>query len=32
MGKDTKIDTNYNIMKIGDHNPIQVVKLQPGNS
>jgi len=26
MGKDIKLDTQYNIMKIGDHKPISVVK------
>jgi len=26
MGKDVQIDTDYNIMKIGYHTPIAVVK------
>jgi len=31
MGKDVEIDTDYNIMKIGYHNPISVVKGQAWN-
>ena len=28
IGKDIKIDTHYNVMKIGNHKPISVVKGQ----
>jgi len=31
MGKDVEIDTDYNIMKIGYHKPISVVKGQAWN-